>query len=312
MGQGGGQGAVLTRLDREPLLPFSGGGGEAGIDGDDGAAVKDIAELRYGVGHLAVGGERVAPPDHQALGLGKIVVAVTEESLGVARAHLLRLGADGAVRVAVGGAENLAHGAVQEIRGGRRVPPAHVHELVRLVRPAQIHHLVGDGVQRLVPADRHELGIDAAPLGGVGALHRHLDAVGIVGLLDHHMAAGADISAVGLGELVAADLDDTATLYEELHRAPGGTPLAGGGDPFALAGAGCGRGVPCCKGVQLRQADGRHRSGCSGYLQKISTLDFHSVPPIFCGTWRKRPSQKTPSCRCGRRRRTYPSASASC
>ena len=51
---------------------------------------------------------------------------------------------------------------------------------MRLVVAAQFHHLVGDGVERLVPSDRHELRIDAAALLRIGALHRHLDAVIVI------------------------------------------------------------------------------------------------------------------------------------
>ena len=61
---------------------------------------------------------------------------------------------------------------------------------------AQLHHLVGDGVQRLVPGDRHELRIDAAALDRVGALHRHLDAIRVVDLLRDQVAARADIAVV--------------------------------------------------------------------------------------------------------------------
>ena len=71
-------------------------------------------------------------PRDQAVGLVEVVVAVAEEALREAGAHLLGFGADGAVREVVGGAEDLGERAVEQVRGGRRVAAAHVDELVGL------------------------------------------------------------------------------------------------------------------------------------------------------------------------------------
>ena len=230
--------AVRARKQRQPLLRLGGHVGKPRIDRDHRAALHDLAEAADDVGDHAVGGQRVAAPGHQAVGLVEVVVAVAEEALREARAHLLGFGADGAVREVVGRAEDLGQRAVEQVRGGRRVAPAHVDELVRLVRRAQRDHLLGHRVERLVPGDGHELRVDAAALGRVGALHRHLDAVGIVDLLRDHVAARADVAVVGLAERVAAHARGAPALHVDLDGAPLGAALAGGGHPLALGGAG--------------------------------------------------------------------------
>jgi hypothetical protein len=76
------------------------------------------------------------------------------------------------------------------VRGGR-IAATHVHQLARLAGLAQLHHLVGHGVERFVPGDRHELRVDAATLERVGALQGCLDAVRVIHLLRNHVAARA-------------------------------------------------------------------------------------------------------------------------
>ena len=49
-----------------------------------------------------------------------------------------------------------------------------------------------DGVQRLVPRDRHETRVLIAALLGVGALHRRQHAMGVVGLLHEAQSLDAD------------------------------------------------------------------------------------------------------------------------
>ena len=112
----------------------------------------DLAEAMDRVGHHAVGGERIGAPGHQALRLGQIVVAIAEEALGETRAHLLGFGADRAVRVVVGGAEDLRQRAIQQFGRGRRVAAADVRELVRLVVLRSSIILSATSVERLVPA----------------------------------------------------------------------------------------------------------------------------------------------------------------
>ncbi len=86
--------------------------------GDHLAAREDLAEAMDRVRHHAIGGERVGAPRDQAHRLLEVVVAIAEVALREARAHLLRLGADRAVREVVGRAEDLGQRAVQELGGG--------------------------------------------------------------------------------------------------------------------------------------------------------------------------------------------------
>ena len=278
---GAGQRAVGARVERQPFLRLGRHVRQPRVDRDHRAALHDLAEAVDDVRHHAVGGQRVAAPGHQAVGLVEVVVAVAEEALREARAHLLGFGADGAVREVVGRAEDLGQRAVEQVRGGRRVAPAHVDELVRLVRRAQRDHLLGDGVERLVPGDGHELRVDAAALGRVGALHRHLDAVGIVDLLRDHVAARADVAVVGLAERVAAHPGRPAALHEDLDGAPLGAALAGGGHPLALGGA-RGLGLAQRHGardrdlVPRRRAAGGQRAGERGRCpEEFPSRQFH-------------------------------------
>ena len=172
-----------------------------------------------------------SPRRTRQLVLLEVVVAVAEEALREPRPHLLGLGADRAVREVVGRAEDARQRAVQQVGGGRRIAAAHVDELVRLVVAAQLHHLVGDRVERLVPGDRHPARVDAAALDRVGALQRHLDAVGVVHLLRDQVSARAAVAVVGLRERVAAHAHRAAVLHEDLDRAPLRAALAGRGAP---------------------------------------------------------------------------------
>ena len=206
------------------------------------------------VGHHPVRGQWIAAPDHEAIRLLEVVVAVAEEALRQSRAHLLGFGADRAVREVVGRPVDLRQRAVEQFGRRRRVPAAHVHELVRLVVLAQLHHLAGDRVERLVPRDRHELRIDAAALGRIGPLHRHLDPVGVVDLLRDQVAARADVAVVGLRKRIAAHAHGAAVLDEDLDRAPLRAALAGARDPVALGGSG-----GSCLAHRHRAGDGRGR-----------------------------------------------------
>ena len=113
------------------------------------------------------------------------------------------------------------------------VATAHEQVLVSFVVLAQLHDLVGDGVERLVPGDRHELGVFVAALFWVGALHGSFDAVRVVDLLQGQVGPGAARRSVDLGALVAVDLYRPAVDDVDLLGAPGRAPLAGRGDPLA-------------------------------------------------------------------------------
>ena len=184
-----------------------------------------------------------------------------------------------AVREIIGGAVYPRQRAVEQIGRGRRITAADVGELVRLVVPAQLQHLVGDGVERLVPADRHELRIDAAALLRIGPLHRHLDAVRIVGLLRNQMAARAAVAAVGFAQRIAAHAHRAPVLHEDLDRAPLGAALAGRRHPFALGGSGrLGLAPRHRVGCRLRKSETRrqHAAGDDRRLDEIPSCEFHS------------------------------------
>ncbi len=140
----------------------------------------------------------------------------------------------------------------------------------------QLHDLVGNGIHSLVPGNWHKPGINAASFLRVGPLHRHLDSVRVIGLLDDQVTTGADIATIGLGKLVAPHLDRPSVLDVDLDGAPGGTALAGGGHPLARR-----RLTPLCfscgKGVQLGQPDGCYSTGSCRYLQKIPAINLHTV-----------------------------------
>ncbi len=285
VGDGAGERAVGARLDRKPLVRLRSRSRQARIDRHDGAAREDLAEAADRVRHLAVGGERIAAPDDETVHLLQVVVPVAEVALREAWPHLLGFGADGAVREVVGRAEDLRQRAVEQIRRGRGVASADVAELLRLLVVAQLHHLAGDDAERLVPADRDPFRIDASSLQGVGALHRHLDAVGVVGLLRDQVPARADVAVVRLAVGVAAHARRPAVLDEDLDRAPLRATLAGARDPLAL---GRSRGLGLAKGhragdrdFRLHGAAGRDEAGHGGRrLDEFPSGEFHGEPPI--------------------------------
>ena len=61
-----------------------------------------------------------------------------------------------------------------------------------LIRGAQLHQLIGDGVERLIPADGNETRILTTALLGVGSLEGNLNPVGVVHLLQGKMRTWAD------------------------------------------------------------------------------------------------------------------------
>src|SRR3990172_1352621 len=76
--------------------------------------------------------------------------------------------------------------------------------------------LRGDGVQRLVPTDRHESGIVLASLLRVGALHRAEHPVGVVGFLHQAIGLDAALAAAWMhvrGAEVRLDLGGDAVLH---------------------------------------------------------------------------------------------------
>ena len=227
-----GQRTVGAGDDRQPLVGLRGGRRQARVDHVNLRAIHDLApHARRPAGH-AVRRDGVGRPHKEALRVGKVVVVVREGTFGRPVRHLLGFGADVAVTEVVRGAEQDVELLVEDVAdtGGAALLEG---ELLRFAILLELHELVGDGIERLVPADRHKTRVDAAPLLGVGALHRGLDAVGVVDLLDREMRLRADFAARRRAIPIARDAEDTLVLRIHLHGAGGSAPLAGGCGPLA-------------------------------------------------------------------------------
>ena len=84
-----------------------------------------------------------------------------------------------------------------------------------------VFELIADGVQRLVPGNRHEPRVMFAALLRVGAFHRALDAVRIIGLLDQPIGFHATPPAAGmlfLDIVVGGDSRRDAVLDLDIHQ----------------------------------------------------------------------------------------------
>src|SRR5207248_2435380 len=76
--------------------------------------------------------------------------------------------------------------------------------LVHEARFADGAQLLGEQVERLVPADPDPAGVFLFPLPRVGPLHRTLHAVGVVELLDQAVSADAGTAADGIRRVATA------------------------------------------------------------------------------------------------------------
>jgi len=233
MGDSSRQRAVGAGVDGQPFMGLGSNGGQARVNGNHGAAFDDARKVVHHIGYHAVGGQRITAPGHQAIGVAQVIVTVAKETLGQTRAHFFGFSADGTVREVIGGAPDLGQRAIQQFGGGGRITAAHVHQLAGLARLAQFHHLVGDGVERLVPRDRHKFRVHTPAFERIGAFHRHLDAVGVIHLLRYQVTAWAAITVVGLGQRVATHPGGPTSLNKNLDGTPLGTALAGAGHPVA-------------------------------------------------------------------------------
>ena len=231
MRNGTGQRTVGAGTDRKPLMRLGGNIGQTRVHCDHGATLHDGRELVHHVGHHAIRCQRVRTPQHQAIGVGQIVVTVAKETLRQTRAHFFGFGADRAVRKIVASAKDLGQRAIKQFRRCGRIATAHIDQLVRFLGLAQFDHSVSHCVECLVPADRHKLRIDATPFEWIGPLHRHLDAVRVVHLLRNHVSARAAITVVGLGQWITAHPRGPTRLHEDLDRTPLCATLTGTGNP---------------------------------------------------------------------------------
>ena len=210
---------VLAGLDRHPFVGLRGGRGEPRVDDRDRRPVDCVTPDAQVVGDLPVRGEGVGAPEQHVSRVLHVVLPVSPHPLGVVGAELLRLRADRAVRDVVGGADDLRHAVVEDI-AHVCIAAAHEQVLVRLAVLAQLHDLVGDRAQRLVPSDGDEPGVLIPALLRVRPLHRGLEPVGVVGLLEGKVHLRAGVHAVYLGVPVSSDLDGPAVHNVCLGRAP--------------------------------------------------------------------------------------------
>jgi len=232
---GHGQRTVLAGDHGQPLVGFRRGGRESGIDHRDRRLVTHLPPDADRVGHLPVGCERVRAPAQHVSRVLEIVVAVVPESFREERAELLRLRADRRVADAVGRSEDLRQGGVDDV-AHVAVSAAEQHELVRLVVGPQRHHLVGDEADGFVPGDGDEAGVLIPALLRIGALHGHLDPIGVVQLLQRHVRTRADPAVIGETVRVPAHAHGPSVQNAHLDGTPTRASLAGRRHPSAQRG----------------------------------------------------------------------------
>ena len=97
MGDGTRQRTVGAGVDGQPLVCLGRNGRHAWVNGNHGAAFHNVSKVVHGVGHHAVGAQRVAAPGNQAVGFAQVVIAIAKKALRQTRPHFFCLGADGAV-----------------------------------------------------------------------------------------------------------------------------------------------------------------------------------------------------------------------
>ena len=232
MRHGHGQRGILAGDDRQPFIGLGRGGGQARIDRRDRRLIAHVAPEMDGVRHLTVGRDRIGPPAQNVIRRADVVVAIIPQTFGVIGAELLALGADGRVADIVGRADDLGHRGIEHV-AHVGVAAAIDREALGLAGVAQLDDLVGQRADRLVPRDRDKARILVAALARVGPLERLTDAVGVIDLLQREVRARADLAERGLGVGVAAQMHRAPVHHLDLHRAPRGAALAGGGFPFA-------------------------------------------------------------------------------
>ena len=203
MDQGEHEGRVGLRFDRHPL-----GGGGTGL-GEMGLHLNPLGPAIAGIGVTLDAADAAGGLDIHAEGDDVItfrgirrddegaVPQLAVEMLGVVALDPLAAAeshVDRGDRTEEGGegAHVIGGGAAAAETGGN----LGVAGLVGLALDLDLFHLVGDGVQRLVPADGDEFRILVTPFLRIGPFHRSEDAMGIVDLLnqserlDAHLAAG--------------------------------------------------------------------------------------------------------------------------
>lgn len=143
------------------------------------------------VSDLAVGGNGIGAPHEKVLGVLHVVIAIIPIAFRHACSQLLGFSADGGMSEVVRRSEHFGKHFIEKIcQPGRTA--LRKHELMGLIRGAQLHQLIGDGVERLIPADGNETRILTTALLGVGSLEGNLNPVGVVHLLQGKMRTWAD------------------------------------------------------------------------------------------------------------------------
>ena len=211
------QGAVGTRLDRNPLIGLLGGFREGGVDHHQLAAALLGFEQRAALEQPLVGPQHVHAPEDDVARVGEVMHREDVAKDGQAGRAAVLLAARG-VGIHVGRAIEIAQQVM--IENGVGVMVTGQGDRLRAVLVRDILQLVGDEAEGLVPGDALEL---ARPPFRAGPQHRIAQAVGILAHPPacHALgAAGADVVR-GLG--VPFVVDHLAVANIDLRRAGPGT-----------------------------------------------------------------------------------------
>ena len=227
VGDGRAQSGVGTRVDGQPLLRVAHGGViQTGVDDVDLAlGVLAAADpVVVGNGAALAGLRRAGAEAQHQVGVGHGREARTRHAGKHIRNDPLLLGQRVAAIVAQAAAEQV-HETAQRTRRGAAYARCVVDvDSLVAVGVDGVLQLLGDGLKGLVPADLLVLAV--ATLRALNALHRVVDAVGVVhpAAVAAAAQAGAGLRVVEVvgGVAVGVDPQDLAVLHMELKRAAAG------------------------------------------------------------------------------------------
>ena len=203
--QGEQEGGVGLRLDRHPLGRGRRRDRHVRLDMDALGAARPGVGLAPDADHAGLGfGVRPAVQDEVHIGRIRChdegaVPQFAVEMLGVVALHALA-GAETLVDRPPGRHEGResAHILHRRAAAAGRGREARMAVLVDQPLGPHLAELLADDAEGLLPGDRHEARIFVPPLVRVGPLHRLLDPVRIVGLLDQAERLDADPAAAGM------------------------------------------------------------------------------------------------------------------